>query len=293
MMLPHRPLRGLRAPLVLATLALLLGACNDEAGASAPPADTEPVTEVDVDREIRDLITALTPLDTTANKIESYSWAPRRKETLERMRTGSHELGLAALEAYRSRGGAIAAVRSGLLDVAAHCAPEETLPVLEELVTTYGDDLGVRKSAALTMARTSPERAVEVLEAIIVQTRPKQTYPPMEGLVAAWLEAMERLDRDPTELLTLIATDLKKDAASRHFAARALGNHPSDAGRQGLEILLVESTGNNYLRRVAAQSLAKTLPDEELCPVLERILEREADTVFQSFLLSMMEDHCR
>ena len=51
----------------------------------------------------------------------------------------------------------------------------------------------------------------------------------------------------------------------RHPAAKALGDHPSPRGVAALETAIVESTGNNYLRRMAAQSLVKCLEREELC----------------------------
>jgi hypothetical protein len=56
--------------------------------------------------------------------------------------------------------------------------------------------------------------------------------------------------------------------------------------------VLVESLGNNLARRYAAQSLEATLPREELCPVLRRVFENEADQGFQEFLASMLEEDC-
>ena len=79
----------------------------------------------------------------------------------------------------------------------------------------------------------------------------------------------------------------------RHYAIKLLGTIPSSQGRQALEQLLVESSGNHMLRRFAAQSLRDTLTKDELCPLLQRVLEREADPNFQIFIDNMILDSCR
>ena len=246
----------------------------------------------DIERDIRDLISAASPMRPDATAIQERDWHTRRKETLKRLRDGSPALGEAALEAYLERPDALRDVRSALLDVAAHCAPEKTQPILVELVSKYGDDLGLRKNATHYLAQTSPAVACELLEPIVISTERSATYPPNDELLEAWVTAMDLEERDPVSVLVSIATDIRQDQGTRHYAIRQLGLRPSEAGRQGLEALLVESLGNNFMRRLAAQSLRDTIDQESLCEVLRRVFDNESDVNMQKFLASMLEDRC-
>ena len=275
-------------------LLLLLAACG---GGSSDAAETgqgagAPAGDAVIQRELRDLITAVSPLAPTATKSAEMDWFRRRRETLERLRAGSPELGRAALDEYLTRPDALLDVRTALLDVAAHCGPEEAQPLLVELVSTFGEHLGVRKAAARFLALTSPEKAAELLEPIVSTTEGARTYPPMEDLLESWVIAMDALGRDPVEVLAEVSTDIRQEQSTRHFAARQLGEHEGAAGRQALEALLVESLGNNMLRRIAAQSLGATVAKDDLCPVLERVMNNEADPNMLQFLASMLEEFC-
>ena len=73
---------------------------------------------------------------------------------------------------------------------------------------------------------------------------------------------------------------------------KQLGNHPDPLGRQALEIILIESTGNGYIRRMAAQSLRKTLPAEEACALFKEVSKLEAETNFLVFLLDVIAETC-
>lgn len=290
------PIRRPRVPLALLPLFLLACGGPDPAASEADSgtaADAAPAADAAVDRDLRDLISAVSPMRPDATAMQQSDWFSRRKETLERLRRGSPELGKAALAGYQDRPDSLRDVRAALLDVAAHCAPDETRPVLIELVSTYGDDLGLRKKAARYLAQTSPEQAIDLLQPIVSSTEQRSTYPPIEELLESWTIAMDLIERDPAPVLASIATDIRQDQATRHFAIRQLGRHKSDVGRQALELLLVESLGNNMMRRFAAQSLRSTVDKQQLCELISRVFDNESDINMQKFLASMLEENCR
>ena len=184
-------------------------------------------------------------------------------------------------------------VRSGLLDVAAHGAPRETEPVLVELVTEFGDDLGLRTKAAQVLGETSPEKAIDVLQPILDGRYDGRTYPPEERMLDAWLTACRKTGRDPVPLLASIATDIQRTQDVRHLATRALGDFDTPQSRQALRALVVESSGNGYIRVLATQSLQRILPKAEFCELVKSILDKEADQNFQIFLDNVLQETCR
>jgi len=275
-------------------LALLAGCSPDAAGparASAPEVAATPSSS-SIEEELRDLVVAVTPSDPSAPPVERSDWFGRRKKLLERLRQEGPELGRAALERYRKGEDEVVEVREGLLDVAAHTAADDARPTLVELVTTYGADLGLRARACELLAETSPETALQLLEPILTSTGRSETYPPEDRMLQAWLDAAHALGRDPAEVLARIVIEPRTAAESRHLAARALGDAPSSVGRQALESVLTESSGDNYLRRLATQSLQRTLPAGDFCPLVRGVLEHEADVNFQIFLASVLEKTC-
>jgi HEAT repeat protein len=193
---------------------------------------------------------------------------------------------------YGLRADSIPEIRTGLLEIAAYAAPEETRPILVELVSTYGDELFVRAQAASFLAATSPETALEVLTPVLTGEA-RGTFPPEDQLLEAWNSAALSTGADRTPLLCDIATDPKRDQAVRHLATKLLGGLPGEQGRQALELLLVESSGNQYIRRLAAQSLVSTLSAEDLCALLRTVIAREADPNFQIFLDSIVQQNCQ
>ena len=287
----RRPLPPALAGRVLLVLAAGLAACGEQAGSGSAEA-ASPSSPARIEADLRDLTAALSPADPTAPTIERHNWYGRRADLLERLRQGGPELGRAALERYRASEAAPVEVRIGMLDVAAHTAPEEAQGELVALITTYGPDPGLRASACELLAVASPETALRVLEPIVTTTDRGMTYPPEDRMLEAWLAAARALERDPSEVLARIVTDPELPQEARHLAARSLGEQPGSVGRQALETVLTESGGNNYLRRLAAQSLQRTLPADQLCPTLRQVFEREADLNFQIFLSSMLEKHC-
>lgn len=265
-------------------LLLTLGACSpdSEAAGGATPV-----------RELQDLITALKPVEATAVPVVKSEWHLTRKRTLERLRKGSPELGHEALRILREERPELAEVRAGLLDVAAHTAPGEAEPLLVDLVLHFGEDLLVRREATELLGRTAPQRAFQELEPVLRERYDGRTYPPEEQMLSAWLEAARKLEKDPVPLLALIVTDISRQQDIRHLAARTLGSYPSPLGRQALETVLVESSGNGYIRRIALQALQESIAKDEFCAEALRVQQNESDPAFIDFIESMLVTHCR
>jgi HEAT repeat protein len=280
---PALLLRVLRTSAVGSIFLLSLPACDpvSSAASGAPKS------------EIQDLMTALTPPPATEIPTVKSEWHLTRKRTLERLRSASRAHGLEALRVYREEPPALPEVRAGLLDVAAHTAPEESAELLVELTTTFGEELLVRTRATELLGECLSARAALVLEPILHGRADGRTYPPEERMLDAWVTAMERLELDPVPLLALIATDIQRAQDVRHSATRALGRHDSPQSRQALHVLLVESTGNGYIRRLALQSLRELLPRAEFCELAKTVQSREADTEFIEFLESALNRDCR
>jgi len=263
-------------------MAALPGCSGSEAKAEAVAA-----------REIGDLIIALTPPPATAIPVVKSEYFATRKRTLERMRAAGPSHGIAALRVYREEPPALPEVRAGLLDVAAHAAPEASEELLVQLTTTFGEDMLVRRAATELLGECRPQRAIGVLEPILRERYDGRTYPPEERMLEAWIRAKEVRGEDPSPLVALIATDLQRAQDVRHLATRALGQHDSPLSRQALETLLVESSGNGYIRRLALQSLLAVLPREEFCQHVKTVQSREADTDFILVLQSALDANCR
>ncbi len=293
-MTPTRPASIAHSlPALLAGLALALGACSEgEAAGRAAGSRTEAPDEDVVRREIRDLVTALTPMTATALPVEKSSWFMQRKKTLERMKSAGRDHGLEALRVFQSEGG-LPEVRAGLLEVAAFNAPRETEPLLVELVTKFGPDLYLRTKAAEFLGETAPEKAIEVLHPILQGRYDDRTFPPEERLLDAWLTASGKLGIDPVPLVAEIAVDLDRTQDVRHLATRALGQHDSPQSRQALQTLAVESSGNSYIRRLSIQSLKQILTKDEFCGTVNMIRSREVDQHFQVFLDNVVQEACR
>ena len=274
--------------LAVALLSLLAGCGEGAAGATASAS-----RRMDAPAEIRDLIIALTPPPATSIPVVKSEWYATRKRTLQRLREAGEAHGLEALRVLREEPPELPEIRAGLLDVAAHGAPAATEELLVELTTTFGEDLLVRREAAELLGECRPERALAVLEPILRGRFDGRTYPPEERMLESWIRAKEKLGQDPTELVALIATDLQRTQDVRHLATRALGQHATPLSRQALETLLVESSGNGYIRRLALQSLRDILPREQFCEHIRLVQSREADTDFIVVLQRALDENCR
>ena len=283
-----------RAPPTRTLLGLsLLGLVACGRGRGDPAVTISAAGTSDPPRELRELITALTPPPATAVPVEKSEFFRNRKSALERLRGASEAHGREALRILQEEPPKLPEVRAGLLDVAAHTAPELVEPILVQLVTRFGEDLYVRKAATELLGECRPEKAIEVLDPILSQQVDGRTYPPEEHLLAAYIAANEELGLDPGPFVALIATDLERPQEVRHLATRALGKHPSPMSRQALESILTESGGNGYIRRLALQSLAEQLPKEDFCELALRIQSNEADVDFIRFLQDALDKRCR
>lgn len=293
-----RPKAGPLLLTLLALVAALVGACDRTSAGSGGAASGGAGPA----RDIRDLVTALTPPPADSIPVVKSEFYTTRKTTLERMRGASEAHGIEALRLYREERPKLPEVSAGLLDVAAHTAPEATEELLVKLTVTFGEDLLIRKKAAELLGECMPLRAIDVLEPILRERFDDRTYPPEDRLLQAWVTAYEKLELDAVPLLARIATDMQRPMDVRHLATKTLGRHAApkspggEASRQGvqaLESLLVESSGNGYIRRLALQSLVQCEPTEEFCRLARAIQERESDPEFIVFIQSALDKNCR
>ena len=184
-------------------------------------------------------------------------------------------------------------VERALITVAARADREGTRTLLENLVTQYGAELSLRTEAVLLFAEVHPDRAVEVLEPYVRKGRQESTLPPAEFLVRSWIIACDKLGKDPVPVLADVATNLYMDSSARVMAVKALGLHPeSRLSQQAISAILIESTGDGYLRRMAVQSLLKLVPRESACQILTQVADREGDTNMLFFLKDVLDKNC-
>jgi hypothetical protein len=245
-----------------------------------------------LDAEVESLIRAFTApaRESTSDVIDA--WIRARKAALLAQHSRRPELSAACWEAYRKRAELPFDVRRDLLEVAAHTDPEGSAEALAAEFETYGTEIGLRSRALSLLAESDPRRALEIVEPVLLEARKSKTYPPQETLLDAWNDAALRLSIDRAPLLGRIATDLLQDDAARHLAVRQLGTCNAPAAAQALDAVLVESTGNAYLRRLAAQSLASNKAFAGRCVTLRRVLERESDENFAVFLDDLVRKNC-
>jgi hypothetical protein len=277
--------------LALLLLPLVLWSCDGHNPAQA--AQESAATQA----RLAELVAALTPLKTTETSDVTDKKFLQGQKLLAELRAGGRDVGLEALRVLRITPTKDTprplAVERGLLDVAAHAAPEDARPLLAALVTQYGASLELRTEATLLLAETSPAAAIEVLEPMVAKARPTQTWPPQEFLVQAWVNACEKTGRSPVKELADVATNLFMDETARIRATKELGKHTEPLATQALQAILVESTGDGYLRRMAAQGIRDSLPAESACAIFEKTAEHEADMNFAKFLADLLDKNCK
>lgn len=280
-------------------LAGALGATALGWGVSCNPTPTPSVSAATpAERQIEELVEALTPLpgDLTSDIKDRH--LHHAQELLAKAKAGPRELGLAALARLRrgappgDDGLPIQDVERGLLAVGAYAAPDDARPLLENLVLNYGPSLSLRTEALINLSETSPARTLEILAPWVRKAKPNQTMPPAEFIVRAWVTACEKTGRSPVPELADVATNLFYDETGRIAATKLLGKYKDPLATQALSAILVESTGDGYLRRMAAQGLRETLSSETLCEVLRKVADREMDMNMQRFLVDMIEKSC-
>ena len=296
---PDRPVPSLATVLVaLCTLA----ACSREQAASDPTA-ADPgasggplaeLAEEDLDPAVADAVRLLTPPPATATSDVYNAWLDRRRKFLADAPSADPSLGEALIARLREHPDAEVLVRDGLLRAGSYAAPEYAEPLLAEAVGTYGGgelllDLGLRGTAAELLAEIAPEHALELVRPMLSSTYSGGTLPSRETLLRAYLEAASRTETSAAEVLALVATDNRLDDTTRHLAVKRLGDVHAPIGRQALVQVLTESTGNGYLRRLAAQSVARSLEPMEAIAELEGVLQHEADQQMQVFLIGLLD----
>ena len=285
--------RRARAFAPLLAVGLALGGC-DPLGAGDGPADG--ASAVDTGRAIERLIELSTDLDPTLTSDYHDRHLHARRAYVEELRRAPKSVGLAALETFheveaRAEPAPIL-VRVNLLDIAAHAATEETVPLLETLLLEYGHRIDIRTEATLLLGEVAPERAVALITPLLQRTKATSTMPADEFLLQAYVNGCKGSGTDPVPILADVATNIHKEDAARHRAVRELGNFPTLLSQQALRSILVESTGNAYLRRIAAQSIRKVFSREEACAIYQSIAQNEADNSFLAFLGDLIQDNC-
>ena len=269
-------------------LGLSLAGCS-EAGPAAQEAPSRGSRSHE--GAIAELVVAFTPLDPTSTSDRLDAWYREQRALLERLSSSEESLGLEALEAYHRSPDEPEAVRAALLQVAALTAPQATAPLLERLILEYDPQvgLGLRTEAVRLLAQGAPERAVELLEPLVRTSAHKRTLPAQEALVRGYAEAARKVGRDPAPALADVAIDLAQPPDARYVAIEELGRCGNLTARKALEVVLVESSADGYVRRKAAQALQGSLPKGELCTILLRVADRETDPIFLVFLADMLE----
>ena len=205
------------------------------------------------------------------------------------------EVGKAALHAYTGALEEPMLVRRALLWVGGKTAPAEAEELLAHLVETYGRDFSDRTEAALVLAESSPDRYLEIVRPYLERReRLKKWMPDDEFLVQGWVNAHIVKGTSPVPMLADVATNLLIMPNARSLAAKRIGDFPNELiGQRALETCLIESSGDHYLRRMAAQSIVKLLPRETACAVFEETLAREVDHGMAKFLRDMVNKNCR
>lgn len=281
------PLAG---AVLLAVLAGLPG-CTPEASPSPGASTAQAERAAKLDR----LVELFTPLQETVTSNITDQRFIDGQALLTELSGPDPELGQLALARLRQTSGPKLPkdVERALITVAARADRDGTRTLLENLVTQYGAELSLRTEAVLLFAEVHPDRAVEVLEPYVRKGRQESTLPPAEFLVRSWIIACDKLGKDPVPVLADVATNLYMDSSARVMAVKALGQHPENRlSQQAISAILIESTGDGYLRRMAVQSLLKLVPRESACEILAQVADREGDTNMLFFLKDVLDKNC-
>ena len=279
------PFAGFALAGLLAAGLLVAAGCRD---ANGRPAQPSPAAEA----RIQEMIETLRPLGKTVTSDITDARFHRGNALVAELSAAGPDVGRAALAALQQQTERDVAVEYGLLRVGARAATADALPLLENLLTNYGPALELRTEAALLLAEVAPERALVLLEPMVLKRKQNQTMPPAEFLVKAWVAACDATGRSPVPELADVATNLFQEDSARVRAVKELGKRPDPLGEKALRAILVESTGNGYLRRMAAQAIRDSLAAERACEVFREVADKEADLNMLQFLADMIGDNC-
>ena len=283
---PHA--RRTRAHVVAALLAIgLAGACGGSGASST-------VSAADADKSIRDLIAVYQPGDPNKTSDFEDSAFRARVQALERLRTAGPEVGRAALATFAAGAQTVTDIQQALLDVAASNCPVETAPTLERLITTYDGKVGegLATRAVEILARTSPQRAIELFEPLIRDPGAHQTRPSQESLIEGWTEAASRLNAKDARVLCDVVVDLRQPPDARYAAVRGIAKFGGERAQKALGSVLIEGASDGNLRRKAAQTLLVIMPRKPFCELITEVSEHESDDIFLNFLADLLDKNC-
>ena len=282
--------RAILHTLVLAGFLTALG-CNRGESKDAAAAGVGTARE-----RVTRLVELFTPLPKTVTSDKTDAQFIAGQSLLAELSAAGPEVGREALARLREVPDGVRpqGVERALLTVAARAAPADSGVLLENLVTQYGSDISLRTEALLLLAEVHPARAKEILEPMVRDPRAPATLPPQEFRVRGWVTACEKTNTDPVPVLVDVAANMFQEESARVRAVAELGRHPGNRlAEQALSTILVESTGDGYLRRKAAQSLIAILPRETVCSLLTQVVDKEADLNMLVFLRDALDKHCK
>jgi hypothetical protein len=218
-----------------------------------------------------------------------------QRDIYKEMITRGEKIGHAALQAYTGAKDEDYLVRRALLWVGGKAAPKEAEELLATLFTTYGFEMGDRTEACLILAETSPDRFMQETQALLQRRESRtKTMPDDEFLVEGWISACVTKGISPVPILADVATNLRMMPNARYRAAKRMREFPNELiGQRALETCLIESSGDNYLRIMAAQSLAELLPRESACEMFREVLSKEASIQMARFFENLIQENCR
>ncbi len=272
-------------------LAVLPCGCGDPDSGPSPAQ----VPQLSPAHEIDALVKALTPLDPTLTSDFHDRALVKERALIERLEKANPEVGREALRRFRESQAdpkAHQQVVRGFLRVAAHAAPEDTQPLLEELVLEYGHKIADRAQAVKLMSQIRPERAIELFEPLLLKKKQEKTMPDDEFFVSSYIKACRKAGHDPVPVLADVALNIFKQPVARYFSATELGNHPGQDSYSALYAVLVESTGDGMLRIKAAQAIRNSVSRERACELFHQVAGQEADLNYLKFLEDMIEAVC-
>ncbi len=246
-------------------------------------------------KRVGELMEVFRELDPTLTSDHHDRQIFEQRDIFRELCAADPEIGHAALHAYTGANEEAYLVRRALLWVGGKSSPKEAEDLLATMMVQYGVEIGDRTEATLILAEIAPERYKEIAAPFLQRRENRnKTMPDDEFLVDAWVNACRASNTSPVEMLADVATNLRMMPNARSRAAKRIGEFPNEiVGQRALEACLIESSGDGYLRRMAAQSLEALLPRESACELFRDVLSKEASISMAHFLESLIQKNCR
>ncbi|WP_145189593.1 hypothetical protein [Planctomycetes bacterium Pla163] len=271
-----------------AAFPLALAGCDGAASADRG-ATREAYSNVPLQRQLQDMIDALAEADAAAG-VSFDSWVDGVRAAFARADRSSPDLGRAIIALLDERDDLDPGIRSRLIEAAARSmakdeeARGELGLALTERIENYSSALGERNKACELLGAYCPQTAIAVLGPLLLPDRRGTTLPDSEFILAGYLTAAKTLGTDTHDILCAIAVEARMDGRTRTIALRELAPQATPRSIAIFENVMVESTGDAYLRRVAVQSYIAAVPKERALEHLTRTRDREADMNMQGYL---------